>query len=59
LKGGVEVDLDEIEEGFQVGIAAMFGPLLSSLGYFVQEGEDLFRTDSIQLSRVSDFAAKF
>jgi hypothetical protein len=41
LSGWIEIGLDEIEEGLEVGVAAVLGLLLSALGDFVQEGEDL------------------
>jgi len=37
LKGRVEIGLDEIEEGFQMGIPSMLGLLFASFSYFVQE----------------------
>jgi hypothetical protein len=41
LNGRIEICLDEIEEGLEVGVTAVLGLLLSALGDFVQEGEDL------------------
>jgi len=37
LKGCIEVDLDEIEKGFQVRIAPVLGLLFSSFSYSMQE----------------------
>jgi len=42
-----------------MGIEAMFGPLLASLGYFVQEGEDLFRTDSLEVAILAYMVTEF
>ncbi len=41
LNGGVEIGLDEVEEGLEVGVSAVLGLLLSLLSDLLQEGEDL------------------
>ena len=48
LKGCIEVDVDEVKEGFQVGVTDMVGLSPSSFHYFVQKRQDLFRTDPIE-----------
>jgi hypothetical protein len=37
LNGGLEICLDEVEEGLQVGVTAVLGLLFSSFGDFVEE----------------------
>jgi phosphoribosylformylglycinamidine (FGAM) synthase-like amidotransferase family enzyme len=50
LNGRIEIGLDEIEEGFEVGVTAVFGLLLSALSDFVQKGEDLLGCDGCQIA---------
>jgi hypothetical protein len=38
LKGRIEVDLDEVEKGFQVRVPSVLGLLFSSFSYLVQKG---------------------
>jgi hypothetical protein len=49
LNGGIKVRLDEIEEGFEVRVAAMLGLLLATLGDLVQESEDLLGCDGSEI----------
>jgi hypothetical protein len=37
LNGGIEIGLDEVEEGLQVGVTAVLGLQLSFFGDFVEE----------------------
>jgi hypothetical protein len=37
LNGGIEIGLDEVEEGLQVGVTAVLGLLLSFFADFVEE----------------------
>lgn len=53
-KGRIEVDPDEIEECFQVGIPPVLGLLFCSFGYFAQKRKNLIGADPIQLARVSE-----
>jgi hypothetical protein len=46
LNGGIEIGLDEIEEGLEVGIASVLGLLLSALSDLVQKRENLLGCDS-------------
>jgi hypothetical protein len=50
LTAGIQVGLDEIERGFQVGVAAVFRLLLAAFGDLVEEREDLFGCDGCQIA---------
>jgi hypothetical protein len=45
LNAGIQVGLDEVEKGFEVGVAAVLCLLLSAFGDLVEEREDLFGCD--------------
>jgi len=45
LNGRIKIGLDEIEEGLEVGVTSVLGLLLSALGDFIEEGENLFGGD--------------
>jgi len=49
LKGRIEVGLDEIEEGFEVGVTAVLRLLLATLRNFVQKGKDLLGCDGSKI----------
>ena len=53
LNGGIEIGLDEIEEGLEVGVTAVLGLLLSALGDLVQKRENLLGCDG---SKIAVFA---
>jgi hypothetical protein len=53
LSGRIEIGLDEIEKGFEVGVTAMFGLLLSALSDLVQKREDLLGCDGSQFAIVA------
>jgi hypothetical protein len=54
LKRWLEVGFDEVKEGVQVRVTAVLGLVPSSLGYFVQKRQDLFRTDAIEHAILAD-----
>ena len=45
MNGGLEICLDEVEEGLQVGVTAVLGLLLPTFGDFVQKGENFLGRD--------------
>jgi hypothetical protein len=45
LYAGIQVGLDEIEKGFEVGVTAVLRLLLAAFGDLVEEREDLFGCD--------------
>ena len=50
LNAGIQVGLDEIEKGFEVGVTAVFRLLLAAFGDLVEQREDLFRCDGSQIA---------
>jgi len=58
LNGRIEIGLDEIEEGFEVGVTAVFGLLLSALIDFVQKREDLLGSNGSKVPLLAEVIAK-
>jgi len=59
LNGRVEIGLDEIEEGLEVGVPTVLGLLLSALRDHVQKGENLLRCDGGKIAVIAKVVAKF
>jgi hypothetical protein len=53
LNRRIEIGLDEIKEGLEVGVTAVLGLLLSALSDFVQKGEDLLGCDGSKIAIVA------
>ena len=53
MNGRIEIGLDEIEEGLEVGVTPVFGLLLSALSDFVQKREDLLGCDGSKIAIVA------
>jgi hypothetical protein len=59
LNGKIEIGLDEIEEGLEVGVTTVLGLLLSALRDHVQKRENLFRSDGGKIAVIAKVVAKF
>ena len=59
LNGRIEIGLDEIEEGLEVGVTTVLGLLLSALRDHVQKGENLLGCDGGKIAVIAKVVAKF